>query len=200
VELYDSFYNNDACIKLLAQDLIATFKESVMRINNLIDPVTYPSFKKDDGKIKIKKHSLRGDSRFVQMAVVKMDDRKCTPNHLNDYLDEVMTYETNAIEGVYNGQRQPDKDLLTYMYKKDHKVQSAKSGETVRKRHSVNMIKNGARDPDNPIYLSYTQADLDLCHDQPSPYAIYYFIGEKQPIGATSLHNLINKENKDASK
>jgi len=186
--IYDQFYESDLYLPLLEQDMISALKESVIRINNnVVDPVTLPSFKKEEGKVKIKKHSLRGDNRFVQMAVVQMDNRQRTPVHLNIYLDEVMTYETNKIEGVFGGQRKPDMDLLAYMYKKDHKIQSIKMGETIRKRHSVNIIKNEARDPDCPIYLSYTLADLKLCNDHPNLYAIYYAIGVNQPIGAISL-------------
>ncbi|WP_321394081.1 hypothetical protein [uncultured Desulfuromusa sp.] len=192
-ELYDLFYKDDTACRLIEQDLVSALRESVCWIENkLVDPVTLPSNKKEENKIKIKKHSLRGNSRFVQLAVVEIVDRKQLPTHLNTYLDEVMTYEISRIEGVFNGQKKPEQDLVAYMHKKDHKIQSIKKGVSVRQKHSVNIIRNEARDPDTPIYVSYTIDDLNLCHDTPNPYAIYYAMGIRQPIGAISLKQLEN--------
>ena len=193
-DLYDRFYKDENCRELIEQDLVAALKDSVAKIEGkLVDPVTFPRHKKEDNKIKIKKHSLRGDSRFVQMAVLEIIDRKQCPKHKNQYADDVLTYEVNKIEGIFRGQNNPDKDLLAFMYKKDHKIQTMKTGQQVKQKHSTNIIKNEARDPDSPIYISYTNDDLNLCHDKPNPYAVYYAIGKQQPIGAVSLKQLTNK-------
>ena len=193
-DFYDQFYEDNNSRLLIEQDLIASLKDSVIRItNNLVDPITFPTFKKETNTIKIKKHSLRGDSRFVQMAVIEIQDRTQPLVPLNKYLDDVMTYELNSIEGVFNGQKKPDRDLLAFMYKKDHKIQSLKNDEKVKQKHSVNIIKNEARNPDTPIYLSYTIDDLNLCNDKPHSYAIYYAEGIRQPIGAVSLTQLNNE-------
>ena len=193
-DLYDRFYKDENCRKWIEQDLVAALKDSVVRIENkLVDPVTFPKYKKEDNKIKIKKYSLRGDSRFVQMAVVEIINRKHSLKHKNKYVDDVLTYELSKIEGIHNGQYKPDRDLLSFMYKKDHKIQTMKTGKRVKQKYSTNTIKNEARDPESPIYVSYTNEDLDLCNDRPRQYAIYYAIGKQQPIGAISLEQLTNK-------
>ncbi len=193
-DLYDRFYKDENCRKLIEQDLVKALKESVLRIENkLVDPVTYPKLRKDENKIKIKKYSLRGDNRFVQMAIVEVTDRKHPPKHKNEYIDDVLTYEVNRIEGVISGQKKPDQDLLTFMYDKDHKIQTMKTGKKVKQEYSLNTIRNKARDPDSPIYVSYTIDDLNLCNDTPNTYAVYYATGKRQPIGAISLNQLTSK-------
>jgi len=75
-DLYDRFYKDGNCCQLIEQDLVAALKDSVDRIDrNLVEPVTLPAYKKEPNKIKIKKHSLRGDSRFVQMARCNIESR-----------------------------------------------------------------------------------------------------------------------------
>lgn len=192
--LYDDFYNDASCQQFVEQDLIDALKESVIRLDEkLFDPVTLPSYKKDDGKIKIKKHSLRGDSRFVQMAVLKIIDRAAPPEHKNEYIDDTITYETNKIEGVFFGQKKPEMDLLTFMYNKHHKIQTIKTGKTVRQARSLNILRDMARDPETPIYVSYTIEDLRLCNDTPQQHAVYYAEGIRHPIGAISLTQLNNR-------
>ncbi len=193
-ELYDRFYKDENCRKLIEQDLVNALKESVLRIEKLLAPVTYPpKSRKDENKIRIKKYSLRGDNRFVQMAIVEITDRKHPPKHKNEYIDDVLTYEVNKIEGVFGGQKKPGQDLLTFMYDKDHKIQTMKTGQKVKQEYSLNTIKNKARYPDSPIYVSYTIDDLNLCNDTPNTYAVYYAIGKRQPIGAIPLNKLTNK-------
>ena len=196
-DLYDRFYEDESCRKLITQDLVAALQDSVVRIENkLVDPVIYPrkdSPRRDENKIKIKKYSLRGDSRFVKMAILEIIDRKHSPKHKNEYIDDELTYEMNKIEGVFNGQSKPDMDLLAFMYKKDHKIQTEKTGNKVKQQYSKNIIRKEARDPDFPIYVSYTIDDLELCDDTPHPHAIYYVRGKRQPVGAIPLKQLTNE-------
>ncbi|MDY0184852.1 MAG: CRISPR-associated endonuclease Cas3'' [Desulfuromonadaceae bacterium] len=185
-DLYDRFYSDDASVALLEQDLIAALKESVTRINNnLIDPVTFPSFKKEENNIKIKKNSLRGDSRFVQMAVCKIEGSgHC--DFLNEYAypeleaEESLSY---AIEPIC-GHGVSAQNLLSFMAKKHHNIKQAK------KAYKDSQLLNAARNPETPIYLSYTPDDLKLVECAPHTYAIYYAIGENQPIGAITLRQL----------
>jgi CRISPR-associated endonuclease/helicase Cas3 len=79
------------------------------------------------------------------------------------------------------------------MHQKHHKIQKAK-GEKYSRRYKSYLLKNEATDPSLPIYLSYTEDDLALCHDTAHEAAIYYAIGTKQPIGAIAIQKLKNSE------
>jgi len=74
------------------------------------------------------------------------------------------------------------------MAKKHHNIKKAK------KAYKDSQLLNEARNPDTPIYLSYTPEDLKLVEAQPNPFAIYYAEGDNQPIGAISINNLNGEE------
>lgn len=98
-DLYDRFYKNDNCRQLVEQDLVDALKDSVGRIDQkLVDPVTLPSHNKERNNLKIKKHSLRGDSRFVQMALCKINSR-----HKFDFLDGYAYSEEDLEESISIG-------------------------------------------------------------------------------------------------
>ena len=71
-----------------------SLKEGAKNLNkNLVDPICIPKNSKvkgEDVKLKIKKNSLRGDNRFVQMSVCLVEDRfnKDTAQFLNEYVYE----------------------------------------------------------------------------------------------------------------
>jgi len=186
--LYDSFYQNKNCCRLVEQDLVAALKESVQRMSRVVDPVTLPFFKKEETKIKIKKHSLRGDNRFVQMAVCNIKsrhdyERKNTYAYSEENSEESLTCGVDII----GGHGIADQDLLTFMAKKHHNIKQ------VKKAYKDSQLLNEARNPETPIYLSYTPGDLKKVEAQPNPYAIYYAQGVRQPIGAISLKQLKSK-------
>ncbi|MBU4287647.1 MAG: CRISPR-associated endonuclease Cas3'' [Proteobacteria bacterium] len=187
--LYDSFYQDGNCCQLVEQDLVAALKDSVIRVEQkLIDPVTLPSYKKETNKTKIKKHSLRGDNRFVQMAVCNVTNRnnfEITGDYAypEDNSEESLTYGVEVI----CGHGIADQDLLAFMAKKHHNIKQ------VKKAYKDSQLLNEARNPETPIYLSYTPDDLNKVKAQPNPYAIYYAIGKRQPIGAISLKQLNSK-------
>ncbi len=188
-DLYDRFYLDAHSRNLIEQDLIASLKDSVLKIEQkLVDPVTVPSNRKEPNKIKIKKHSLRGDNRFVQMAVCKIYNRNNIerPNEYAypEYNPEVsLTYDVEAICG--NGVS--EKNLLEFMAKKHHNIKE------VKKAYKDTQLLNEARDPATPIYLSYTPDDLKKVEATTHPYAIYYGIGKRQPIGAILIKQLNNE-------
>ncbi len=187
-DLYDRFYRDGNCRKLVEEDLVAALKDSVVRIDQkLVDPVTLPSYKKEPNKIKIKKHSLRGDSRFVQMAICNIRGRHDFI-FLNSYAyseDESEESISMSVETIC-GHGSSDQNLLAFMKKKHHNIKE------VKKAYKDSQLLNEARNPETPIYLSYTQDDLKKVEAQPHSYAIYYAIGKQQPIGAISLKQLNN--------
>ena len=187
-DLYDRFYTDGNCRQLVEQDLVAALKESVLRIEQkLVDPVTLPSYKKEPNKIKIKKHSLRGDTRFVQMALCNINSR-----HSFDFLNSYAYSEDESEESisvsvdVICGHGISEQNLLAFMKKKHHNIKE------VKKAYKDNQLLNEARNPDTPIYLSYTPDDLKKVDAQQHSHAIYYAIGKEQPIGAISLKKLNN--------
>ena len=186
--IYDRFYKDGNCCQLVEQDLVAALKDSVGRIEEkLVDPVIYPSYKKEENKNKIKKHSLRGDSRFVQMAVCNVINR-------NDYdiaKDYAYTEKHSEESFTYGveiicGHGVAGQNLLAFMARKHHNIKQ------VKKAYKDSQLLNEARSPETPIYLSYTPDDLKKVEAKPHSYAIYYARGIRQPIGAISLKQLNN--------
>lgn len=189
-QLYEKFYETDSCLSAIEEDLLNSLKKSTEKIAaKLLDPVTLPrKTMTKDKKIKIKKHSLRGDNRFVQMAVCRIDNLE-SYEFVDAYaydetdLEANLTYSVEPILG-YGDSRQ---NLLAFMAKKHHNIADAK------KAYNDNVLLNEARNPETPIYLSYTSKDLQKVggESQRHAYAIYYALGSEQPIGAITLTQLV---------
>ncbi len=186
-QLYKEFYDNDTHRKAIEEDFKTALKKSVEMIDlKLIDPVSLPRKKKvKDEKVKIKKHSLRGDNRFVQMAICNISSTTDIefPNQYA-YSEEDLEANLTAPVEVICGYGDSQQDLLGFMVKKHHNIKE------VKKSYKDSFTLNEARNPETPIYLSYTPDDLKLVEGQPHPNAIYYAIGKKQPIGAISIKKL----------
>jgi CRISPR-associated endonuclease/helicase Cas3 len=188
-QIYQAFYKDETSRSAIKQDLISALKASRKIIKDkIIDPISFPKKTKlAKGKVKIKNNSLRGNSRFVEMAKVNIDNGKFKIS--NDYacLDESFTLSDSEILGYGDS----EKDILNFMAKKHHYIIKDKNygGKATTKYAYLKK----AKEPETPIYLSYTPNDLDegVGGAEPHAYAIYYAIGKRQPIGAISVHQLV---------
>lgn len=190
-QLYKDFYKHGSYRNAIEEDLKKALKKSVAVINKkLLDPVSIPPKKiARDGTVKIKKHSLRGDNRFVQMAKWNIGNGNTEfPNEytysetdIEEANEASLTYSVGAICGYGDSA----KNSLIFMVNKHHNI---KEGST--KAHKDIILLNNARSPETPIYLSYTPEDLKKVESQPHSYAVYYAIGRNQPIGAFARNRL----------
>ena len=185
-QLYKEFYENQTHRNAVEDDLKQALKKSTQVIAlKLIDPVSFPRKKLAKNKGNIAKHSLRGDNRFVQMATCNIVDRD-NIEQTNQYaypetdLEANLTISIELICGYGNS----NQDLLAFMVKKHHNIKD------VKKAYKNVVLLNEARNPETPIYLSYTPNDLKKVNSKAHEYAIYYAIGKKQAIGSISLLQL----------
>ena len=186
-QLYQEFYEDEASRNAIKQDLISALKVSVKIIDDkVIDPISFTKKSKlAKGAVKIKNNSLRGNSRFVQMAVIIIKNDKFEIS--NDYacLDETFTLSVSEIFGY----GESEKDLLAFMAKKHHNIIENKNyGVKANTKYKDSVYLKKSKEPETPIYLSYTPDDLKIVEAQPHAHAIYYALGNNQPIGAISAH------------
>lgn len=199
-QLYKDFYLSPANEKnqqLLLQDLEKAIKSSILQLNNKVtEPVKVVQKNTiTERKSKISKNSLRGDSRFVQLAVVNVNNYKF-PIFENFYAYQIplddMTEFDNLTESLSTIR---DLGLINFIAQKHgnidvtHPVQGIpEKKQTVR----CKVLENYARDAEYPLYLSYIEDDLNkvggtgIRHTE----AIYYAVCDKQPIGAISLNKI----------
>ncbi len=193
-QLYHSFYNDSSCQQMIDEDLKLALRKSVETINNkVIDPISFPpKSKRKDGVAKISKNSLRGDNRFVQMAVCEVDedlnikftDEYAYSEDTNHAIETVsLTESTERIRGYGDS----SKDLLAFMQSKHHNIK-----KEAKKAYKDFLLLTEARSPEHPIYLSYTPVDLEPIGGERErhKYAIYYIHSKKQPVGAMSIDKL----------
>lgn len=196
-EIYQAFYKDTQVLQWIEQDFLLALKKSVGLINDkIVDPISVPpKSKHKQGVIKISANSLRGDNRFVQMAVCEVaEDLRLifTEDYAyNEMFDATQSQAvlTESIE-VMRGYGEDDNNLVQFMRKKHRNIKKEKNAKAAR--NEWDLIKE-ARSPEKPIYLSYTPEDLALVNSQPHPQAIYYVVGSRQPVGAMSIAKLQNK-------
>ncbi|WP_435276207.1 CRISPR-associated endonuclease Cas3'' [Psychrobium sp. nBUS_13] len=197
-QLYKSFYAQDSsAIKFIEQDMLASLKQSVGVITHKVsEPSTIVTRKKQvKERAKISAKSLRGDSRFVQLAVCKLDNKN-SPEFIEKYAYAVPTLEREQVDNltascdVIQGYGDSNNNLLTHMMKKHHNIMGEK------KAFKDFILLNDAKDPEFPVYLSYTPNDLLAVGGESARHrsAIYYGECEKQAIGSISINNLTQKK------
>ena len=186
-EAYSDFYDDDKCRSAVEEDLKRALKRSTEVISyKLLDPVSIPRKKVTaNTKVKIKKHSLRGDNRFVQMAVCHFSEsgEVSYPEQYAYDETDVDASLTSSVELVC-GYGDSSQNLLSFMAKKHHNIKGTK------KAYNDNVLLNESRSPETPIYLSYTPSDLEAVGGESvaHPFAIYYATSTSQAIGSVSIY------------
>lgn len=195
--MYRKFHDTELAKQGMESDLLACLKQGVQLIQNkVVDPIIIPPKNtKEKGRSKISKHSLRGENRFVQLAVCDVSqwpkieylDEYAYKPPINERKDfDNLTASLDEIQGYGDS----DMNLLAYMKSKHHNIIGG------QKAYKDFILLNEARDPEFPIYLSYTPEGLDRVGGESTrhSYAIYYAVSDKQPIGAISIRQLISNE------
>ena len=199
--LYRSYYQSDNVKKLIESDLLASLKASVQLISlKVIDPSTIPPKNVvEKGRVKISKTSLRGDNRFVQMAICDVNDPKQL-KFIDQYAYSITSNEKEDIDNLTEDlSRLRNLDLINHMAKKHGNIDKSHPVKGIPENKMLlrcKVIEGYARDPELPIYLSYTKSDLDNVGGEKAQHseAIYYAICDKQPIGAISIKQLTSTE------
>ncbi|WP_185235256.1 CRISPR-associated endonuclease Cas3'' [Teredinibacter franksiae] len=195
--IYRDFYENLTSQKCIAEDLVAAMKKSVEVIaNKASEPkVIARSKKAHNQRAKISKISMRGDSRFVQMAVCDLGGFPDV-SFLEEYAYRIPISESDTVDNLTSsseliqGYGDSSKNLLAHMHKKHHNIMGGK------KSYKDFVLLNEAVDAEFPVFLSYTPNDLLAVGGEAARHseAIYYGICDKQPIGAISIKQFNNQK------
>jgi len=200
-ELYKRFYKQQSALSFIESDLVAALSKSVqVLMDRVSEPQTIVKPKKAKGqRAKISKNSLRGDSRFVQMAVCDVSDPKKFVIE-NIYAYDIPVNESDDVDNLTESlDRIRNYGLLDYLAQKHGRIEESSpvNGIPANKMVARKAVLEGyARDPEYPIFLSYTPNALDekLGERTPHTEAIYYAVSNKQPIGSISFKHLTQQK------
>lgn len=205
-EIYQAFYQDKDSVQKIQDDIEKSLKQSRDIINKkVIDPMSTPTrAKQKDSMMKIASTSLRGDNRFVQMAVCEVDNQ-LNPTFIDEYAYDENTNHcemivglTESVDRIQGGRfemRDEDKNLVEFMRKKHHNIMAEKyPNETFKQAKNAWELLKLARSPEFPIYLSYTEQDLAVVGGDKArhPFAIYYIKTAKQAVGMMPVDRLQN--------
>jgi len=162
-QLYEDFYVSGAGQKAVEIDLKDALKTSAQVIKHKVhDPISFPKNKTTGDKKKLKKSSLRGDSRFVQMAVcnVKEDGDFTFPDqYACNETSELFTMSVNEIEGYDPA---GNKNMISFMHQKHHKILTAKNQKKHTQAHKSFCLKMRPLTP-RIQYMSATPKQTWTC-------------------------------------
>lgn len=187
---YREFYASEQGTVAARLDLTDALKAGV---NTLSDGYLAPKKQKMKSSLKelkvLKKRSVRGDSRFVNMVVCNLDNPNkpiFTDQYLTSRGDEAeITY---SLAEIYGGGH------IDEMVRLDGRLNERSLISKLTAKHRVlkkTIIENAAVSALEPIYLSYTDSELAKCgnssiHDG----ALFYVTTKAQPVGIMSLANI----------
>jgi len=191
-QLYRQFYQSEAAKQAVKQDLLTALADSVDLIKKKIhDPIRFIRTAKADGKKRLKKSSLRGDSRFVQMAVYDIDAKG--KGKLDDTYAIDDRQNNNGVANSYTASLDSIRQsgLLDYVAKKHGRIDPENPIKAIpanKINQRKQLLVSAAVEPEYPIYLSYTPSDMRIKFGESTPHkaAVYYVKGSKQVIGAMS--------------
>jgi CRISPR-associated endonuclease/helicase Cas3 len=200
-DIYKKFYTNESgAQKVLEEDLLSIMKVSAQSITaKLSEPQVFVKPKNKTGRAKISRNSLRGDSVFVQMAVCDLTD-KDKPQLIDRYAYEISVNESADIDNLTESVNTLNNHgLIDYAAQKHgridegHPVKGIPASKTKARKA---VIESSARDPEYPVYLSYTESEMAQKLGETKRYseASYYTITEKQVVGLLRLKHFTHQE------
>lgn len=199
-QYYKEFYQSSLSLRHIEQDMLVSMKKSAGLISNKVsEPQIIIRSKNSSQRKKISANSLRGDSCFVQMAICDLTNPN-KPVFSDEYSYEINATNENHIDNLTNSiDSLNNNGILDYAAQKhgridiSHPVKNIPASKTsIRKQ----VLTSAARDPEYPIYLSYTESEMaqKLGETQPYSEAMFYIKTDKQPVGTLSLKHFIQSE------
>lgn len=194
--LYKAFYDDKTIKSTISQDLDDALNSSIQLINRKVtEPTRIIKTKTVERKTKISKNSLRGDNRFVQLAQLDVNDYR-HPVFINEYAYKPPLNDSDETDNLTESLSLiQNLGLIDFIAQKHGRIDKSHPVEGIpEKKMSARkaVLENYSRDADYPLYLSYTEDDLNKVGGSSSRHseAIYYAFCDKQPVGAIGLKTI----------
>lgn len=192
--LYKSFYVDSSYAQELQQDLEKALSNSIQLLNKKVTEPIKIAIKKKTKLTFISKHSLRGDNRFVQMALIDIENYQ-QPEFINRYAYQMPEGDEQYDNLTESLSRIKDLGLTNFMAQKHNNIDATHPVNGIPNKKQIArlaIIENYARNPEYPIYLSYTEDDLVKVGGTSvrNPNSFYYVICKKQPIGSMAYEKI----------
>lgn len=179
--IYKAFHQKSCYQQIILSDLLSALKQSAKSIQNrLSDPLWIKPKKERTPSDLLKKVSLRGDSRYVQMIAASFKNG-LTSLH-NEYAlteDNTMTLSLSELD---NG----DDSVLNFMSRKHHQI----TGDGNKYENNSSRLKESSRSKENPIFTSYPPEALRIVNEINQESSLVYLSTEKQAVGCIRLKTL----------
>lgn len=195
-QLYKDFYRDDAITSIINQDLDDALKSSILLINKKVtEPTRIIKTKTAERKTKIRKNSLRGDNRFVQLAQLDINDYH-HPVFINEYAYRPPLNDSDEADNLTESLSLiQNLGLMDFIAQKHGNIDISHPIKGIpEKKMSARktVLENYSRDADYPLYLSYIEDDLNKVGGSSARHseAIYYAFCDRQPVGAISLKTI----------